>query len=109
MIQYYPDYDADQEEALWEDYSSKYDVVRDGMWRRIFEDAVSWQPDYLKEDSVSHWDYGVCKYAFVPGFHVVQFDDGADDQEYILSSHKTLHEAMGVCKVLLANGGVHYD
>lgn len=79
-----------------------------GVWRRIWDDCVTFQPDYLRTDVAASWDYAVFKYPHVQGFHVCQF--GAfDGDEAILSSHKTLHEAMGVLKVLLANGGVKYD
>ncbi len=82
-----------------------------GIWRRVWDDCVTFQPDYLQGEHVNYWDYAVCKYPFVPGFHVVQFteEDDYDDCETILSTHKTLHEAMGVVKILLASGGVRYD
>lgn len=93
--------------------NEELDTVRNGIWRRIFPDCVSFQPEYLKEDAVSHWDYAVCKFAFVPGFHVCHFGDYEDAEdvgtEYVLSTHKTLHEAMAIVKLLLANGGVHDD
>lgn len=89
------------------------DAVYDGMWRMMFEDSVAFQPDYLYYDhSVDEWDYIVEKYPFVPGFHVCQLDmdhDSIGMQTFILSTHKTLAEAMSICKVLLANGGVRYE
>lgn len=90
-----------------------HDKVINGLLRRIFEDSVQWIPDGLwGNDEVAEWDYAVYKFPFVPGFHVCYMDDTDSDlddtQEFILSSHKTLHEAMGVCKVLLANGGIKY-
>ena len=86
------------------------DAIRDGVWRRVFDDVVTVQPDYLfHDDKVDEWDYAVEKYPFVPGFHVVSIDHFSDVlQDRILSSHKTLAEAMSICKVLLANGGVRY-
>jgi hypothetical protein len=85
------------------------DAVRDGIWRRGFEHCVTFQPDYLYYDhTVASWDYAVEKYPFVPGFHVVRLFDDDHDTEIVLSTHKTLAEAMSICKVLLANGGVHY-
>jgi hypothetical protein len=88
------------------------DDLRNGIWRRMFDTCVSFQPEYLKGDGIDHWDYAVIKYPFVPGFHVCHFgeyenheDEGA---EYVLSTHKTLHEAMDIVRVLLAAGGVHY-
>ncbi len=85
------------------------DAVRDGMWRRVFNDVVTFQPDYIFYDkSIDEWDYAVEKYPFVPGFHVVEINQMDDMlQDRVLSSHKTLAEAMSICKVLLANGGVH--
>lgn len=84
-----------------------------GLVRRVFKDAVQFLPKYVLAYDVEAWDYGVYRFAFVPGFHVCTIEAGwADDidyvQETILSTHKTLHEAMGVCKLLLANGGVTY-
>lgn len=81
------------------------EAIHNDVWRRVFGDCVTFQPAYLRDGEHS-WDYAVFKYPFVPGFHVCQFPEGDDDAECVLSSHKTLHEAMGVCKVLLANGGV---
>lgn len=83
-------------------------AVANGIWRRVFDDAVTFQPDFLRSnaDIAYEWDYAVFKYPFVLGFHVVYMDyDGEDEVERVLSSHKTLHEAMGVCRVLLASGG----
>lgn len=92
------------------------DTITHGLWRRMFEDCVTWQPAWLcNDDTVAYWLYAVFRYPTVPGFHVCYMgtpDDGSDDYledgEVVLSTHKTLHEAMGVCKVLLANGGVGY-
>ena len=83
-----------------------------GLLRRTFEDFTQWIPEEVF-DLADTWDYGVYKYPFVAGFHVCRiYDDdtpqGVDDWEEVLSTHKTLHEAMAICKVLLANGGVHY-
>ncbi len=96
---------------VYADGDAPSDATNNGIWRRVFDDCVSFQPDYLQANGIDHWDYAVCKYPFVPGFHVVQFTDYNDyeDGDYILSTHKTLHEAMNILKVLLANGGVHYD
>lgn len=83
-----------------------------GITRRVFDGSVQFIPEYLMHDpKVANWDYGVFKFPFVPGFHVCFMDDSdrfADTQEIILSSHKTLHEAMAVCRLLLANGGIKY-
>lgn len=87
--------------------------LSNGLLRRVFNDFAQWLPQEVF-DNANAWDYAVYKYPFVPGFHVCRiYDDdtpqGEGDWEEILSSHKTLHEAMGVCRVLLANGGAHYD
>ena len=84
------------------------DAVSHGMWRRVFEAVVTWQPDYIfHDDSIVEWDYCVGKFPFVPGFHVCHIDDDGD--EHILSTHKTLHEAMDIVKILLASGGVRHE
>jgi hypothetical protein len=45
--------------------------------------------------------YGVAKYPFVPGFHLVERRMGYQpNHHYILSSHKTLAEAMGILRIL---------
>ena len=91
-------------------YLDEGDAVRDGVWRRVFDDCVTYQPDYLYYDhTATSWHYTVEKFAFVPGFHVVSIEhDETEGNDTILSSHKTLAEALSICKVLLANGGVHY-
>jgi len=92
------------------------EAITHGVWRRVFDDCVTFQPDWLRDnDDVECWLYAVFRYPYVPGFHVCYMgptdetsDEYPGDCEVILSTHKTLHEALGVCKVLLANGGVHY-
>lgn len=85
------------------------DAVRDGVWRTVFDDCAAFVPaDLYYDDGVNGWHYNVEKYPFVPGFHVTLIELGGH-QTYILSSHKTLAEALGVCKVLLANGGIDYE
>jgi hypothetical protein len=83
------------------------DCVEGDAVRRVFEEYVQWIPRWVIDSSMS-WDYCVVKYAFVPGFHLVEYkrDDEHELYEDVLSTHKTLHEAMGICRVLLANGGV---
>ena len=84
----------------------------DEVLRRVFDDSVQWVPKDLMQ-SLATFDYSVFKFPFVQGFHLclLEDDDDAPDgvQVSILSTHKTLHEAMGICKVLLANGGIHYE
>ena len=88
------------------------DHYADGMVRRVFQHTVQWLPEHVYEHA-NQWDYAVYRFPFVPGFHVCEIldetEDGLDSWEQIVSSHKTLHEAMGVVKVLLANGGAHYE
>lgn len=83
-----------------------------GMLRRVFDDYVQWIPEWLFDnDDVDCWLYAVYKLPFVPGFHLCRIGEELGDDEdtvHIISTHKTLAEAMGVCKVLLANGGVLY-
>jgi hypothetical protein len=84
-----------------------------GLYRRVFGDFVQWLPFDVWRNATS-WDYAVFKWPFVPGFHLCRIHDddtpeGLGDWEEILSTHKTLHEAMAICRVLLANGGATYD
>jgi hypothetical protein len=83
---------------------------RDDVIRRVYDDSVQWVPWDLVKDA-REWDYAVYKFPFVPGFHLclMEDDDDAPDvtHETILSTHKTLHEAMGLCRLLLANGGAY--
>jgi hypothetical protein len=46
----------------------------------------------------------------VPGYHLVHYpgDDADDDDDVVISTHKTLAEAVSILKLLLANGGVVY-
>ena len=87
-------------------------AMHDTLARRIFDDSVQWIPKDLMQVEAT-FDYAVFKFPFVPGFHLcfLEEDLRLDDevQEHILSTHKTLHEAMSICKVLLANGGIHRD
>lgn len=90
-----------------------HSMVSNNLLRRVFDDLVQWLPIDVWE-SADAWDYAVYKFAFVPGFHVCEIHDdgtpeGVGDWEHIMSSHRTLAEAMGVCKVLLANGGARYE
>lgn len=83
---------------------------RDEVLRRTLYYSVQWIPKHLTALEVT-FDYAVFKFPFVQGFHLclMESDYNAADgvQEHILSTHKTLHEAMSICKVLLANGGIH--
>ena len=84
-----------------------------GLYRRVFDDFVQWIPSDVWHYATG-WEYAVYKWPFVPGFHLCRvYDDdtpeGLGDWEEILSTHKTLHEAMAICRVLLANGGATYE
>ncbi len=87
-------------------------TVWHGLVRRVFDDHVQWVPQYIITDpEFGYFHYAVHRYAFVPEYclvHYINSDDQDDDTEIVLSTHKTLAEAMSICKVLLANGGVHY-
>lgn len=90
--------------ATWQEDCHQFTIVR-----RIFSDFVQWIPEDVFEHAGT-WDYAVYRFAFVPGFHVCQIhdsDDECNDWSQILSSHKTLHEAMGLCKLLLAYAGAN--
>jgi hypothetical protein len=86
--------------------------VESGIRRRVFDCSVQFLPEHVISRAAS-WDYAVFKFPFVPGFHVCLMEDDLSKpiemQEFILSTHKTLHEAMGLCALLLANGGAYYD
>jgi hypothetical protein len=86
------------------------DVVWHGMCRRVFDTHVQWIPQvHIADPDVEYVHYAVHRYAFVPEYCLVHYfveDSDDDDAEIVLSTHKTLTEAMGICKVLLANGGV---
>ena len=86
-------------------------VKHDTLARRIFDDSVQWVPNELMGD-IATFDYAVFRFPFVPDFHLCLMDDADDTpdgvQVLILSTHKKLEEAMNICKVLLANGGIHY-
>jgi hypothetical protein len=69
--------------------------------RLVFSTHVEWMVDPIIL-SGSGEPYGVAKYPFVPGFHLVERRAGFNPNgHYILSSHKTLAEAMGILRVLL--------
>jgi hypothetical protein len=79
--------------------------------RREFDDHIQWVPSWVLDDAdVSYWRYNVHRYPFVPGYHLVHYptDSPDDDDCIVLSTHKTLAEAVSILKILLANGGVAY-
>ena len=82
-------------------------VCRNGYVRRVFEDDVHWAPAWLFDtDEPYSWDYGVMRLPFVPEYLLIEYrDDEHGYYEHILSAHKTLAEAMGILKVLLAAPG----
>ena len=89
--------------------------IRDVNWgdlvRREFDDHIQWVPKWVAEESgVDYWRYSVHRYPFVPGYHLVHYpnDSAGDDDDVVISTHKTLAEAVSILKVLLANGGVVY-
>jgi len=68
--------------------------------RLVFSTHVEWMVDPIIP-SGSGEPYGVTKYPFVPGFHLVERRAGFNPNgHYILSSHKTLAEAMGILRIL---------
>ncbi|MFM7008076.1 MAG: hypothetical protein ACKO0Z_01880 [Betaproteobacteria bacterium] len=83
-------------------------VERDSYVRRVFADSVHWiTAEVFHDDRSTEWRYGVARIPFVPGYHVVEYDDG---YEYIRSTHSTLAEAFGLLKILLtAPGAVTYE
>jgi hypothetical protein len=88
-----------------------HETFRDGLCRRVFADYVQWLPaEIARHPALSHFHYCVARFAFVPEYCVIGYylDDPWDADHIVLSTHKTLAEAMGICKVLLACGGVEY-
>jgi hypothetical protein len=79
--------------------------------REVYDACVQWVPMKVVR-TYNSWDYAVFKFPFVPGFHLCFMEDDSDTlggtHETIISTHKTLHEAMNICKLLLANGGAYY-
>jgi hypothetical protein len=87
-------------------------VIWGDLARREFDNHIQWVPSWLiGHADISHWRYSVHRYPFVPGYHLVHYpgDNADDDDDIVISTHKTLAEAMSILKVLLANGGVIYD
>jgi hypothetical protein len=86
-----------------------------GYVRRVFSDGVYWTLDWVHgNDDIESWQYDVARYAFVPDYHIIRFEDfdsedEDDGQETIISTHKTLAEALSILRVLLASGGLKYE
>ena len=78
--------------------------------RREFDDHIQWMPCWVIEHAdIDYWRYSVHRYPFVPGYHLVHYPgESSDDDDVVISTHKTLAEAVSILKVLLANGGVVY-
>lgn len=84
-------------------------VTKDGITRRVFEDTVQWMlQSVMGDDNVAGWHYAVQRFAFVPDYHIVKYQNASEDWCNIVSTHKTLAEAVSILKVLLANGGLRY-
>jgi hypothetical protein len=88
---------------------------RGAILMRIFDDFVMFVPDDMlpvDPDVAYHWTCCVIKLPFVPGFHLVDIEDGKPALSpylHIIATYKTMHEAMGVLRVLWANGGLVYE
>ena len=88
-----------------------HNVYWGDLVRREFDDHIQWLPrSVLDSSDVNYWLYSVHRYPFVPGYHLVHYpgDDADDDDCLVISTHKTLAEAVSILKILLANGGVVY-
>jgi len=77
-------------------------VRKDGYARRVFEDFVQWYPDEAEHKPTRlKLNYCVARFPFVPGYHMCAFDtSGFFVTINILSTHKTLHEALDIVRVL---------
>ena len=75
-------------------------VIKDGYTRRVFADYVQWFPAAWNNRN-GPLPYCVTRYPFVPGYHLCAF---GEDRNFvypkILSTHKTLHEALDIAKVI---------
>ena len=90
------------------------EVFKDGYVRRVWARDVTFTPRIVFDGKgVDMWYYDVVRFPFEPGYHVVRYEDTYDVNNSpditVLSSHKTLAEALSICKVLLANGGIKYE
>lgn len=82
---------------------------------RFFDDFVMFVPNDMlpvDPDFAYHWTCCVIKLPFVPGFHLV--DIGKPEYNpltalTIVATYKTMHESMGVLRVLWASGGLVYE
>ena len=86
-------------------------VLWGDLARREFDDHIQWVPSWLQEHAdVDYWRYSVHRYPFVPGYHLAHYpgDNSYNADEIVISTHKTLAEAVSILKLLLANGGVVY-
>ena len=82
-------------------------VKRNGYMRWSYDYGTCWMPlEVVDNPLVRTWHYGVIRYPFVPGYNLIRFsdDDDTDNDDYVMSNHKTLAEAMALLKMLLANG-----
>jgi hypothetical protein len=79
--------------------------------RRVFPDSVVWVPRkyWDSPDGNSSFAFVVQRYPFVPDYHVtfLGYDPEDESTEDIMSTHKTLAEAVSILNVLLANGGMY--
>ena len=75
-------------------------VRKDGYLRRVFDDYAQWVPLEAETRGIA-FNYCVARLPFVTGYHLCVFDfDGAHLFTKILSTHKTLHEALDIVRVL---------
>jgi len=89
-------------------------MTKDGYTRRVFNDGAYWTIEGIYDnDEIEEWQYDVARYPFVPGYHIIRYDsferDATDSQKTIISTHKTLAEALNIVRVLLASGGIRYE
>ena len=84
-------------------------VMSNHYVRRVFPDSVVWVPRKYWDSVELNVAFVVQKFAFVPDYHITFLGYDPDDEstEDIMSTHKTLAEAMDILNVLLANGGMY--
>lgn len=89
---------------------SYYEPVMSNQYvRRVFPDSVVWVPRRFWDSGELNFAFVVQRYPFVPDYHItfLGYDYNDESTQDIMSTHKTLAEAVSILNVLLANGGMY--
>ena len=79
-------------------------AVTQTQWgtRIVFSSHVEWMIDDVAKTALNSPAYGVVKYPFVQGYHLVERGSHFRTIGHrVISSHKTLAEPMGILRILL--------